>query len=167
VDRAEREIFRLITNEVARARNLVPGRTDMFVALTEEVGQLAQALIDQKYKAARNDTQFHLNVLAEAVQVAAMAVRIATEGDAGFNYEPPPEIQFGPQGTGDYHCCQQHPCVEPRIVPKNWRCRVCNFGPATFTEMLEHAKHVCEPTQPKPLSDAARVVTGRNKSDER
>ncbi len=90
VDNAEREIFRLISNEVARARNLMPARHDMFVALTEELGEVAKALIDQKYKTTGTD----FDVLTELVQVAAVAVRIATEGDAGFLYEPPPEIRY-------------------------------------------------------------------------
>jgi hypothetical protein len=109
VDPAEREIFRLISNEVARARNLMPGRTDMFVALTEEVGELAQALIDQKYKAAvlagvkkkpHLMDMANLAVLREAVQVGAMAVRIATEGDEGFRYEPPAEIKYATPRMG-------------------------------------------------------------------
>jgi hypothetical protein len=54
----------------------------MLAALTEEVGELAQALIDHS----RGKTTAS-HVFKEAIQVAAMAIRVAEEGDASFPYE--------------------------------------------------------------------------------
>lgn len=45
-------------------------------ALTEEVGELAKALMDEP----------SANVRAEAIQVAAMAVRVALEGDPTIDF---------------------------------------------------------------------------------
>lgn len=46
----------------------------MMAALTEEVGELAKALLSEPWE----------RVVAEAVQVAAMAIRVAEEGDSTF-----------------------------------------------------------------------------------
>lgn len=58
--------------EIARARAKFPGNSLQMVALTEEVGELAKALLDEPDE----------NVRREAVQVAAMAARVALDGDA-------------------------------------------------------------------------------------
>lgn len=60
-----------IPAEVRRARSKFPGSTLSMCALMEEVGELAEAMLDKPASEVR----------AEALQVAAMAVRIATEGD--------------------------------------------------------------------------------------
>lgn len=60
-----------VYNEVRRARDKFPDPHGSMTALTEEVGELARALLDE-----RSD-----RVVAEAVQVAAMAARVALEGD--------------------------------------------------------------------------------------
>jgi len=65
-----------VEDELARARAKHPGTGDTFVALMEEVGELAQALLQHKYEGQAAHT-----VRAEAIQVACMAVRCATEGD--------------------------------------------------------------------------------------
>ena len=70
-----------ISKEINSARKQFPGNEDMMVALVEEVGELAQALIDHK-----RGKQSSSDVYAEAIQVAAMAIRIAQEGDSGFPY---------------------------------------------------------------------------------
>jgi hypothetical protein len=64
-----------IAAEVTRARLKFPGNRHMLAALTEEVGELAQALLQGKSRA---------EVVAEAIQVACVAVRIIEEGDASF-----------------------------------------------------------------------------------
>jgi len=51
-------------------------------ALIEEVGELAQALLKHKYEKGGV-----VEVYAEAVQVAAMAIRIALEGSSEFPYK--------------------------------------------------------------------------------
>lgn len=57
--------------EVGVARERFAGPNPNLAALTEEVGELAKALLDEPMD----------RVVSEAVQVASMAMRIATEGD--------------------------------------------------------------------------------------
>lgn len=64
-----------ISKEVVRARTKFPGNRFMLAALTEEVGELAQALLQKKDAA---------DIRREAIQVAAVAIRIIEEGDASF-----------------------------------------------------------------------------------
>jgi len=65
-----------IDAELVRARLKHPGRKHLLAALVEEVGELAQAILQQKPKSA---------IDKEAAQVAAVAVRIMEEGDAAFD----------------------------------------------------------------------------------
>ena len=60
-----------ILAELDFAREKFPDPDGLMTALTEEVGELAKALMDEPMD----------NVYREAIQVAAMACRIATEGD--------------------------------------------------------------------------------------
>lgn len=60
-----------IAGELERARAKFQSSDLAMVALMEEVGELARALLDESPDRVR----------AEAVQVAAMAIRVATEGD--------------------------------------------------------------------------------------
>ncbi|MCH7650678.1 MAG: hypothetical protein IIA63_05895 [Nitrospinae bacterium] len=60
-----------LKNEVEFARGKFPEPDGLMTALTEEVGELAKALLDEPRE----------NVYKEAIQVAAMALRVATEGD--------------------------------------------------------------------------------------
>jgi NTP pyrophosphatase (non-canonical NTP hydrolase) len=57
------------------ARQEFPGREHLTVALMEEVGELANALLTR----ARPD-----EIRQEAIQVACVALRICEEGDADF-----------------------------------------------------------------------------------
>jgi hypothetical protein len=57
--------------EVRKARAKFPGANKNLAALVEEVGELAKAMLDED----------NVRVWQEAVQVAAMALRCATEGD--------------------------------------------------------------------------------------
>lgn len=66
------EIFiNMVLDEALRARTKFPNPSGLLAALTEEVGELARALMDQ------GDGE----VYNEAVQVAAVALRLALEGD--------------------------------------------------------------------------------------
>lgn len=66
----------LVRDELARARAKFPDSVLSLAALTEEVGELARAYLNFRYgKGTFQD------VLDEAKQVAAMAQRVATEGD--------------------------------------------------------------------------------------
>lgn len=74
-----------VAAELIKARAKFPGTKNLTVALAEELGELSKALLDHSYGKGENDA-----VYAEAVQVAAMAQRVAEEGDPGFPYIPPP-----------------------------------------------------------------------------
>lgn len=62
----------MIAAEVQRGRKKFPGRRFLLAALAEEVGELAEAMADGRHAEAKR----------EAIQCAAVAVRIAEEGDA-------------------------------------------------------------------------------------
>ena len=69
------ETLCIIQDEVKSARDKFPNPTHLFAALSEEVGELAKALLDE------ND----IRVWEEAVQVVAMGIRIMEEGDPAFD----------------------------------------------------------------------------------
>jgi len=78
------KMIRVVRAELDAAREESPGTRHMTVALMEKVGELAQVLL--KHNLGQNITA--AEVFQEAVQVAAMAIRIGTEGDESFTYEP-------------------------------------------------------------------------------
>jgi NTP pyrophosphatase (non-canonical NTP hydrolase) len=61
-----------VKEELGAARAKFPGNDCVMIALTEEVGELAKALLDESWE----------RVMEEATQVAVMAQRLAVEGDA-------------------------------------------------------------------------------------
>ena len=71
-----------VKEEVAFARKKFPGNHMMLAALMEEVGELAQALIDNERLPGNQSAPQH--AYREAVQVACMAMRIAEEGSEEF-----------------------------------------------------------------------------------
>lgn len=93
-------MFQAIDDELQRARKKFPSANLSFVALVEEVGELAQALL--KLSAGRNSKSIplpDLNALTvamvdEAIQVATMAIRVATEPDDTFTgaYSEPDSV---------------------------------------------------------------------------
>ncbi len=90
-------VFTMIRDELVAAREAFPGNTHMLCALTEEVGELHQAMMEHDRKQGTSVTE----VLREAVQVAAMAIRVAVEGDENFLYDFPiveDELPRGPIG---------------------------------------------------------------------
>lgn len=78
----DQKVFERIQVEITKARTKFPNNEDLIVALQEEVGELSQALLEIKHEPHKQTTME--DVLSEAVQVAAVAIRIATEGDANF-----------------------------------------------------------------------------------
>lgn len=60
-----------LRRELQSARKKFPSSDAVLAALTEEVGELAKAHMEEWNR-----------VIKEAVQVAAMAIRVAVEGDA-------------------------------------------------------------------------------------
>ena len=77
-DRFSEELDKFLSevkSEVIRARTKFPGRRIMGLALAEEFGELMKAMLDE-----------HLaNVRKEAVQTAAMCIRVAVEGDESID----------------------------------------------------------------------------------
>lgn len=65
-----------IDDEVFRARTKFPGNRFLLAALMEEVGELAQAMLQKKPSE---------EIEKEAIQVACMAIRILEEGDGTFD----------------------------------------------------------------------------------
>jgi len=61
--------------ELARARAKFPDPYGMLAAMTEEVGEVAKAMLEEEPERVR----------AEAIQVAVTAIRIAVEGDRSLN----------------------------------------------------------------------------------
>ena len=75
--------------EVSRARARFPAASNpTLAALTEEVGELAKALLH--IREGKSTTWW--DVYDEAIQVAAMALRVATEGDAILGVVPNEEL---------------------------------------------------------------------------
>lgn len=64
-----------VRNELERARAWFPGDRGQYIALAEEVGELARALLEQNGS----------SVWEEAVQVAVMAARVAIDGDSSID----------------------------------------------------------------------------------
>jgi hypothetical protein len=76
---AEKEVGEMlgeIREELTRARTKFPGRNLTLVALMEEVGELASAVMDKPRE----------EVFREAVQVAVMAMRVWLDGDHSVEY---------------------------------------------------------------------------------
>ena len=91
------QIISRVRGELDAARKQVPGSTHMLAALMVEVGELAQAMMEHD----RDGSQTTQEVLREAIQVAAMAIRVAAEGDENFVYEFPvveADLPRGPVG---------------------------------------------------------------------
>lgn len=80
------EFLAAVNQEVARAREKFPSSRLSMAALTEEVGELAQAML--KVAAGKWPKE---RIQEEAIQVAAMAVRVATEGDPSFTQYTEPD----------------------------------------------------------------------------
>lgn len=62
--------------EMVRARAKFPGNRQLLTACTEELGEVARALLQRKGRE---------EVCREALQVAVVALRIYEEGDASFD----------------------------------------------------------------------------------
>lgn len=72
-----------INDELQRARAKFPMPNPTFVALVEEVGELAQALL--KCNPTKDDYPARCkHVYQEAIQVACMAIRVLEEGDRDY-----------------------------------------------------------------------------------
>ena len=80
---AEELTLNAISAEVANARQRFPNNGMLLAALVEEVGELANALLEcEAGVLVRSDVE------REAIQVAAMAVRVIEEGIRDNGYAP-------------------------------------------------------------------------------
>ena len=79
IDTATAHFMADVLMEVGRARGMFPMPHKPLAALGEEVGELNKALLDMDV-----DKATTIDVFKEAVQVAAMACRVAIEGDPQF-----------------------------------------------------------------------------------
>jgi NTP pyrophosphatase (non-canonical NTP hydrolase) len=70
-----------IADELHSAREKFPDSKLSMTALTEEVGELAKALLEHRLGQASVQ-----QIWDEAVQVAVMALRVAVEGDSSLGY---------------------------------------------------------------------------------
>ena len=73
-----------VVDEMRAARVKFPTNKHMLAALTEEAGEVANALLERDYHKGTD-----ISVWKECVQTAAMALRVAVEGDPSFEYQPP------------------------------------------------------------------------------
>ena len=89
VDKQDTTFHGALAEEVRRARMKHPSTAHLLAALTEEVGELAQALLDQDSGARPVTDQ---EIYKEAVQVACVALRLAVEGDGEFRGYDCPEF---------------------------------------------------------------------------
>lgn len=71
-----------VLQEVQRARKKFPTNELLFAALVEEVGEAAKSLQDETRE----------QLVAELVQVAAMALRLAVEGDPSYSRSLPEDL---------------------------------------------------------------------------
>lgn len=79
-----------VEEEVERARGKFPDTAKLSLAMTEEFGEVVKALLDQEQKPEKGLTS--REVYEEIVQAAAMAARLATEGDTLFPKYKPQEV---------------------------------------------------------------------------
>ncbi len=83
--------FSALDAEIERARRKFPGANQNFTALIEEVGELAQALLQSNGNPVDGWKQTSAEVYKEAKQVACMAIRMMEEGDPFFPHYTPPQ----------------------------------------------------------------------------
>ena len=81
------QVFDLVRAELVRARRKFPEPHFMMTAITEEVGELARAVL-HKVAPEEPDPYAADDVLKEAVQVISTVVRLVVEGDTCHGLAP-------------------------------------------------------------------------------
>jgi len=82
-----------LVKEVKYAREKFHDPVDLLAALMEEVGELSQSLLRQKHEPLQKI--YDLDIRKEAIRVASVAIRIATEGDEQFpGFYPASSLAF-------------------------------------------------------------------------
>lgn len=93
-----------VLDEARRARSKFPnGRETNLPALIEEVGEFVRALLQHTHEPDKKVSAE--DVWREAIQTAAMACRLAVEGDARFQYAMPDTCHR-------CGCSELNPCVD-------------------------------------------------------
>ena len=92
------ETLEKVRLELARSREKFPSNQHQLAALQEEEGELAESLIEHSL-----GNGGAVDVFEEAVQAAAMAIRVATEGDAAFEYDNPEDPKPCPTNIESAH----------------------------------------------------------------
>ena len=87
-------VMSLIMGELTAERADSPDTTHLLATLSKSMGELSQSMVEHD-RAQGTSAQ---EVLRDAVQVATMAIRIATEGDENFLYEFPVVEEDLPRG---------------------------------------------------------------------
>lgn len=80
---ADQMFLRHVEHELLAARDKFPTNQHRHAAFAEEAGELSRALLEVHY-----GKEPHSAVWKEAKQAAAMACRVAVEGDPTFSYDP-------------------------------------------------------------------------------
>ena len=75
MNNSDSKFVEMMLIEVEFARKKFPSNALLFAALVEEVGEAAKALQDETRE----------RLVAELIQVAAMALRLAVEGDPAYS----------------------------------------------------------------------------------
>ena len=83
MDTRTERMLQHVRAEIRKAREKFPDNDHQLTALNEEVGELNQAMLEHHHEGREAK-----EVYEEAIQVAAMAIRVATEGDSTFDFEP-------------------------------------------------------------------------------
>lgn len=81
IDERDVAFLAAVADEVQYARKKFPTNDLLFAALVEEVGEVAKAMQDETREL----------LILELIQVAAMALRLAVEGDPAYSKSLPEE----------------------------------------------------------------------------
>jgi len=83
----DQDVFALVVEELKRARKKFPVPHFMMTAVTEEVGELARAVL-HKVAPEEIDPYAADDVIKEAVQAISTIVRLVVEGDTSHGLGP-------------------------------------------------------------------------------
>ena len=81
----DNDFLQAVLMEANRARKLFPQPDGLMTALVEEVGETAKAMLDEPWDSVRQ----------ECIQVAAMALRLAIDGDPTLDGVRAARVQEG------------------------------------------------------------------------
>lgn len=145
------EVFlQAVREELERARSKFPGNEHQANAMSEEAGETVKALLEHEFEGGEAEA-----IYREAVQTAAMALRVATEGDSTFSYDPAglavhqgltpdpelvslPDPEQGPRET---------PVHETSDLCPTWYNHQCHCNVDTLRGLQEQIREFCQDIQ--------------------